>query len=102
MALSVDRPTHVNLAYSTNTTKRIRLGYSKINEKGRWYEVWYTWRSYADLRSDKGITEKTHVYSQPEGGIKINQTLFPMDEDTLPSELMNNPGGFWKAFGREM
>lgn len=97
-----DRPTRATLAYSSHSSKRIRLGLSKINDKGQWYELWYTWRSYTGLRSDKDVTEKTHVYSQAKGGVKVNQSLFPFDEGTLPVVLKDNPRGTWKAFGREL
>ncbi|KAF3036882.1 hypothetical protein E8E11_005856 [Didymella keratinophila] len=100
--MTPDRPTRVQLACSSRSSKRVRLGLSKINDKGQWYELWYTWRSYTGLRSDGDVTEKTHEYSQAEGGVKVNQTLFPLDESTLPVELKDNPCGTWKAFGREL
>ena len=74
VAMCIDRPTRVIIAYPIKATKRIRLGYSKVDNQGLWYEMWDTWRSYTDLRSDGCITEKAQVYSRPE----INQALFPL------------------------
>lgn len=43
-----------------------------------------------------------HVYNQAEGGVKVDQSLFPLDEGTLLVDLKDNPRGTWKAFGREL
>lgn len=100
--ITIDRRIRATLTYSNRSSKRVRLGLSKINDKGQWYELWYTWHSYTGLRSDRGVTEKTHAYSQAEGGVKVNQGLVPLDESTLPVQLKNNPSGTWKAIGREL
>jgi hypothetical protein len=100
--LTIDRPIRATLTYSNRSSKRVRLGFSKMNDKGQWYELWYTWRSYTGLRSDRSVTEKTHAYSQAQGGVKVNQGLFPLDESTLPVQLKDNPCGTRKAFGREL
>ncbi|KAF3033967.1 hypothetical protein E8E12_003495 [Didymella heteroderae] len=86
--VAVDCPTRTTLIYSSHSSKRVRLGLSKINDKGQW--------------RDKDVTEKTHAYSQAEGGVKINQSLFPLDESTLPLELANKPSGTWRAYGKQL
>jgi hypothetical protein len=64
--LTIDRPIRATLTYSNRSSKRVRLGFSKMNDKGQWYELWYTWRSYTGLKErQKRHREDACIQSSP-------------------------------------